>query len=32
MQLSSDAGPQLLKARESELRSATDEFNGHCLT
>jgi len=35
-QLSSDAGAQLLKALgvkgdESELRNASDEFNGHCL-
>src|SRR5580700_4783039 len=36
-QLSSDAGAQLLRAlgvkgREAELRSASDEFNGHCLS
>jgi len=35
-QLSSDAGAELLRAlgvkgREAELRSASDEFNGHCL-
>jgi hypothetical protein len=35
-QLSSDAGAQLLRALgvqgdEAELRSASDEFNGHCL-
>jgi len=35
-QLSSDAGAQLLRAldvkgREAELRSASDEFGGHCL-
>jgi len=35
-QLSSDAGAQLLNAlgvqgQESELRCASDEFNGHCL-
>jgi Protein kinase domain/MalT-like TPR region/NACHT domain len=35
-QLSSDAGAQLLRAlgikgNESELRSASDEFDGHCL-
>src|SRR5262245_45639754 len=34
--LSSDAGPQLLRAlgvngHEAELRSASDEFRGHCL-
>jgi Protein kinase domain/NACHT domain len=36
VQLSSDAGAQLLRAlgvkgREAELRSASDEFGGHCL-
>jgi hypothetical protein len=36
LQLSSDAGAQLLRAlgvkgREAELRSASDEFGGHCL-
>ena len=35
-QLSSDAGAKLLRAlgvkgHETELRSASDEFNGHCL-
>jgi hypothetical protein len=36
-QLSSDSGAKLLRAlgvkgREAELRMASDEFNGHCLT
>ena len=36
-QLSSDSGTKLLRAlgvkgHEAELRSASDEFNGHCLT